>query len=292
MSFLRVLSDSFVLLRLTPKLFIPKILIAFFLLPMFILFGNYMVQLDFFSMDPSTLTRMQAVELLKIIVPLFFVSLYGMIVDLIDIFIVNPMYPIIVRDYLDMVNKDKAKRGYKDKAKGISFSKALVSVLEKYGTIFPALATVMLIIFVVMMPVAWLFSIALFLHNPFIIGISLAAMGLSVFILFVLFYLIYPISSLEEFNFLKLLKQTVRVSTKHKGNVAKAFLVFLPVPLVSYALSLVIAWLRQSGDVLPMLLIFGAFVVMRLLVAILSTYQYVLNTVFYLGLEKGIFLKK
>ena len=278
MSFLRVLSDSFVLLRLTPKLFIPKILIAFFLLPMFILFGNYVAQLDFFSMDPSTLTKMQAVELLKIIVPLFFVSLYGMIVDLIDIFIVNPMYPIIVRDYY--------------KTKGVSFSKALVSVLEKYGTIFPALATVVIIIFVVMMPVAWLFSIALFLRNPFIIGISLAAMGLSIFILFVLFYLIYPISSLEEFNFLKLMKQTVRVSTKHKANVAKAFIVFLPVPLLSYALSLVIAWLRLSGDVVPMLLIFAAFVAMRFLVAILSTYQYVLNTVFYLGLEKGIFLKK
>ena len=68
------------------------------MLPTFILIPQYMVQADIFSIGAG-LTREQSLELMRLIVPLFFIILYGLFVDLFDFFVVNPMYPVMVRDF-------------------------------------------------------------------------------------------------------------------------------------------------------------------------------------------------
>ena len=49
MSIVRILSDSFALLKMHPKLIIPKILVAFFFLPIIILFPMYIIHFNVFS---------------------------------------------------------------------------------------------------------------------------------------------------------------------------------------------------------------------------------------------------
>ncbi len=276
MVFIKILVDSFRLLRKCPRLFIPKILIAFLLLPTFILIPHFLIQSNLFAVGQD-LTEEKSLQLLEAVVPLFFVVLYGMLVDLFDFFIVNPMYPLMVKSFY--------------RKKNVFFKRAMFDVLQRFGTIFPALLTVLIIVFTVLTPVAILVTVAIFLQNGFLLALSALAGFLAIFVLFVLFYLVYPISSLEEFTFLHSLKETVSASLKHKLNVSKAFLVSIVITGLSYALGFLVALLGSPEQLAPRISLFFLFVLVRILVALFSTYQYVLNAVFYLGLEKGQFLK-
>lgn len=98
MSFKRILVDSFVLLKKCPHFFIPKIVIAFLLLPFFILLSYYAIQLDIsqFSLSP---TPAESAKILSLFIPMLFISLYGLLIDSIDFFIINPMYPVMVNEF-------------------------------------------------------------------------------------------------------------------------------------------------------------------------------------------------
>jgi len=276
MGFKRILVDSFVLLKKCPHFFIPKTVIAFLLLPFFILLPYYAIQIDFSQINTS-LTNAESAKILGIFIPMLFISLYGLLVDSIDFFIINPMYPIMVSEFY--------KKGE------ISFKTAFVGVLQRFGPIFSSLLAILGLILVFIVPIAVLITVALFSQDSVLLWISIFAAFALMFVWFVFFYfLIYPISSLEKLNFSKIINQTINVSSKHKANVSKAFIVFFLVTGLSYLLGFIVAYLGVPEQIIPMLIAFAVFLFVRVLVAILATYQYVLSAVFYLGLEKGVFL--
>ncbi|MFA4855061.1 MAG: hypothetical protein WC634_00550 [archaeon] len=275
MSFKRILVDSFALLKKCPHFFIPKIVIAFLLLPSFILLPYYAIQLDIsqFSLSP---TPAESAKILSLFIPMLFISLYGLLINSIDFFIVNPMYPVMVNEFY--------KKGT------ISFRAAFISVLRRFGSIFSSLLAILGLILVFISPIAILITMALFSRDSILLWISIFAALALMFFWFVFFYfLIYPISTLEKLNFSKILKQTVLVSSKHKGNISKAFIIFFLITILSYLLGFVVVYLGAPEQIISLLIAFAAFVFVRALVAILATYQYVLNAVFYLGFEKGVF---
>ncbi len=276
MGFAGLLIDSFILLKRCPRFFIPKILIAFFFFPIFILLPYYLLEVNI--MSPQDIARVQAQQLITVMLNLIFILVYTFLVYVIDSFIVNPMYPVLVQQYY--------------KAREINFSKAFLSVIRRFGTIFPAVLAVAVLVFVAMFPFLFIMISAVLLENDFLFFIAIITAFLSIFIVFILFYLLYPISSLENFDFLKIVRQTVKASLKHKGDIAKAFLISFSISGVSYLLGFVIAGMNDPSLLAPKMGVFFIFILVRILIAIFTTYQYVLNSVLYFGLEKGVFLGK
>jgi hypothetical protein len=269
--------DSFLLLRMCPRLFIPKILIAFFQLPAFILFAYYGLQVGPSFLNPSDLSRAELIRALDIIVPLLLITLYSLVVDSIDFFLINPMYPLMVQDYY--------------KKRKISFKNSLRNVLQRFGKIFMPLFMALVAILVVCLPLVWFGLVSYSPRDSFLSTILFvsAFLAMSVWSIFV-YFLIYPIGSLENLNFSKTLKQTVLVSLKHSTNVLKAFIVFLLTIGISLFLS-VDVWLIGPQNLLQQLAVFSLLIVVRFLMAIFTTYYYVLSTVFYFGFEKKQFFK-
>ncbi len=276
MSFYRIMVDSFLLLRMCPRLFIPKILVAFLLLPTFILIPEFIVQSGIFSIA-QPFSRQQSIELMQTMLPLIAIVLYGLLIDLIDFYLVNPMYPVMVKDFY--------------RKKEVLFRPAFSDVVHKLGTIFPTLSVVLLISFAMLIPSAVLINIAMFSRDVMLFAVSSVLGVAAVFVLFVVFYLIYPISALEKFDFRRSIRETTRVSLKHKINVAKAFVISVAITGLSYGLGWLITLLESPDQFAPKMAIFSLFLITRLLVALFSTYQYVLNVVFYFGFEKRQFFK-
>lgn len=276
MSFKTILVDSFLLLKKCPHFFIPKIVIAFLLMPFFILLPYYAIQIDP-SQITTSLTPAESAKILSLFVPMLYISLYALLIDSIDFFIINPMYPIMVRDFY--------KKG------AISFKDAFVGVMQRFGPIFSSLLAVLGLILVFILPIAVLITIALFSQDTVLLWISVFVAFMLMFFWFIFFYfLVYPIGTLEKLSFSKIIRQTVAVSSKHKANVSKAFVIFFIITVLSYLLGFVVVYLGAPEQIISMLIAFAIFIFVRALVAILATYQYVLNAVFYLGLEKGVFL--
>jgi len=275
MSLVRVLIDSFVLVRKCPRFFIPKILIAFLFFPIIVLLPMYVVHLNVLS--PELLAERDALELMGIMFQLIFLLIFTLVVYFVDSFIVNPMYPVLVKQYY--------KKG------GIDFPKAFLAVAKRFGTIFGSLIIFSIILFASMLPFMFLMATALLMRSDFLLYISIIVAFISIFVMLILFYLIYPISSLEQVNFVKVLKDTIKTSLKHKKSVTEAVIISLVISGLSYLLAFQMV-LASPDQILFLLLIFSLLITARILIAVFITYQYVFNAVFYLGLEKGVFLGK
>ncbi len=276
MGFVRVVVDSFVLLKRCPRFFIPKILVAFLFMPIIILSTIYIISYNVFS--PALVAERTSAELMGMVLQLAFLLIYTFIVYFVDSFLVNPMYPVMVKQY------------YKEKK--IDFRKAFVTVIKKFGTIFTSLLIFSILLFAVMLPFLFLMASALLLESDFLFYVSIALAGLALFALLLFFYLIYPVSSTEQLNFSKTLKKTVILSFKHKKEVLKALIVSFLASALSYLFSGQMVLTNPSDQLHLTLLFFVLVIAARLLVAVLATYQYVLNAVFYFGFEKGVFLGK
>lgn len=269
--------DSFLLLRMCPKLFIPKILVAFFQLPAFILLTYYGLQLDTSLLNPYNLSSSELSRALDIIGSMLIIALYSLAVDSIDFFLINPMYPPMVQDYY--------------KKRKISFKNALQNVLHHFGKIFMPLFAALVAILIVWLPLTWFAYTSYLSGDLFLSAILVFAALLAMFFWFIfIYFLIYPIGSLENLNFSKTLKQTVSVSFKHNTNIIKAFIFFLLTMGISIFLS-VDVWLIGPQNLLQQLAVFSLLIVVRFLLAVFATYYYVLSTVFYFGFEKKQFLK-
>jgi hypothetical protein len=276
MSFVRVLVDSFILLKRCPRFFIPKILVAFLFLPIIILSTIYVINYNVFS--PAIVAERTPTELTGMVLQLAFLLIYTFIVYFVDSFLVNPMYPVMVKQY------------YKDKK--IDFRKAFVAIIRKFGTIFTSLLIFSVLLFAVMLPFIFLMVSALLLESEFLFYVSIGLAGLALFAMLLFFYLIYPVSSTEQLDFAKALKKTVTVSFKHKKDVLKALFISFIATGLSYIFSGQMVLTNPSSQLHLTLLFFALVILARFLVAVLATYQYVLNAVFYFGFEKGVFLGK
>ncbi len=275
MSFVRILVDSFILLKKCPRFFIPKILVAFFFLPIIILLPTYIVHFNIFS--PEALAERGNLELVGIMFQLLFLIIFTMVVYFIDSFLVNPMHPMLVSQYY--------------KKRKINFRKAFIAVVRRFGTIFASLFIFSILLFASMLPFMFVMAAALLLHSDFLLYVSIIVAVISIFIMLILFYLIYPISSLERVNFVKAITETINTSLKHKKNVTEAVIVSLFISTLSYLLAFEMV-LTSPEQTLLLLFFFSLLIATRFLIAIFTTYQCVLNAVFYLGLEKGVFLGK
>ena len=275
MSFVRILVDSFVLLKRCPRFFIPKILVAFFFLPIIILLPTYIVHFNIFS--PESLVERGNLELLGIMFQLLFLVIFTTMVYFIDSFLVNPMYPLLVSQYY--------------KKREINFQKAFISVIRRFGTIFASLFIFSILLFASMLPFRFVMAAALLLHSDFLLYVSAFVAVISIFIMLILFYLIYPISSLEKVNFVKAISETIHASFKHKKNITEVVLVSLLISGLSYLLAFEMV-LTSSEQMLLLLFFFSLLIVTRFFIAVFTTYQCILNAVLYLGLEKGVFLGK
>jgi len=276
MSFVRVLLDSFRLLKMCPRFFIPKIVVSFLFFPIIVLVAIYFIKLNMFS--PVDLSTRSPVELTTTLMQLLFLLVYIILVYVIDSFMVNPMYPLLVEQYY--------------KTQSINFRRAFIGVIQRFKVIFPSLIIFSIALFVVIIPVTLIAALARFMENELLFYLSLSAAVISIFAMLILFYLIYPVSSLEKIDLVKVLKQTVLSSLKHKGDVTLAVLVSLAISTLSLVIAGAIVITNNTGQPLLTLLLFLLLVATRFLIAIFAAYQYVLNAVFYLGFEKGVFLGK
>ncbi|MCX6798551.1 MAG: hypothetical protein NTW59_00430 [Candidatus Diapherotrites archaeon] len=275
MSFLRVLADSFSLLLMCPRFFIPKILVSFFFFPIIVLLPAYFVHLN--VVPGEALIERGAIDLIVIALQVIFLMVYTIAVCIIDSFLTNPMYPVLVKQFYEK--------------KEINFRKALIDVLTNFGTIFPTVLVFSILLIISMMPFLMIMATSFVLHSVFLFYLAIVVALVSIFVMFVLFYLIYPVSSLEKIGFAKAIRQTVHSSLKHKREVTMAFAISVLITLASYLIAFEI-FVGKTNDVFVTILFFSLLVLARFLVAVFSTYQQVLNAVFYLHLEKGIFLKK
>lgn len=273
MSIVRILSDSFVLLKMRPKLIVPKILVAFFFLPIIILLPIYFINFNVFSTE--FLSQRNTLELVGLLFQLVALLLFTLLVYFIDTFIINPMYPVLV------------KQCYKGEE--INFRKAFISVVERFGTIFAALVIFSVLLFASMLPFMFILMAALLLKNDFLIYVSIVIAVISILIMLVLFYLLYPVSSLEKGNFAKTIQWTVKTSFKHKKSVTEAVLFSVFISGLSYLFAFEMMLSNSSDQLAYTLMLFILLIGARFLTAIFATYQYVLNAVLYFDLEKGIF---
>ncbi len=275
MSFARVLVDSFILVKKCPKLFIPKILISFLMLPVIILTTMFLIDLNL--MSPEVILNKTPDELNLLLMQLFFLIIYLPIVYFTDYVLVNPLYPVMVQQFY--------------KKKKINFRQSLQTVLKRFGTIFSTVLLFSILFFGTTVPLLTLTLNFLREGNSLMFLISGIMLLIVVFAILLLFYLLYPVSSIEKLNLSDTFKKIVKVSLKHKGDVLKAVIISLFVSGLSFVFSAQVL-LSDQSNLLLTLVFFSLLIITRFLIAIFITYQYVLNAVFYFHFQKRVFFKR
>ena len=256
----KVLVDSFRLLKKEPKLFLPKLLIAFLyglgMLFTAALFKELLPALNPYSSSISPLL-LNAV-LLQSVLLLAFLFLV-MILDV----LFNAAYSAMLEDFF--------------KKRSPSILNAFKTALSKFFVIVPAAILSLLVFLLLSLPFVFLASLAL-LENNFNLFFLTAFIVLVLNLLVTIaFYSLYPVSIFERRNFFGVLKSSAFISKRKFSEVFQLSLFSLFIS----AFGILFAFLAQR---IEFLLLFVAF---RLLTAILATYQIVLNPVFYLEVVKG-----
>ncbi len=259
--FLKTLKDSIITLKKSPKLFLPKIFIAFlYTLPI---------------LGVSTL----AIETLMLPEPRFeligwalFWLFYMFIVMILDV-LANAMYPFMVNDF------------YSNKP--ISFRSAFKDSLKKFFVVIPAVllieAVTMLIVFLIAIPL----SLSLLLRNFLLAGFFFLLFIVILFILFAMFFLLYPVATLEKKNFLTSIIRSISLAKQNVADISKATAIVFFISFITFALAFLIDLFSGPEFLFHQIVFWTIFISARLIVALLSTYQYVLNPVFYLEYVKG-----
>lgn len=260
--FFGALRTSFETLLTHPKLFLPKILITFL----------YSVPVLFL---PSLAIGSFAAPSLEIFNALVFFLFFTLGVSVLDT-MVSAMYPFLVSDYF---------AGTK-----ISLKKSFSFSLKKVFLVVPAVMLVEILFLAAAIMLAFPFALFVISENYFgiaaIVFVSLAL----IFFIGVFFYMIYPVTALEKTGVLSSLKRSVFISKKNFSLISKAAVFSLALSVLSIVFSFAIEFFGSKDLVAGSVVSFLLFVVVRFVTALIATYQYVLNPVFYLGIEKkGVF---
>jgi hypothetical protein len=257
MILLRTLKESFILLGKSPKLFLPKILVALlYSIPMLVLPG---IALESFAYPDAAL-----------IAPLLLLLALTILFSLVDIS-VNAAFPFFVSDYF--------------LGRPLSFRNALSSFTRRAGVILPAAILVELaaivIIFLFAVPLG--FAVATGNYAMFVFFGALSLLFIIGFA--VAFFLLYPIASLGKGGITATIENSVRKALSNLIKVTQLVVFSFLISFLTFAISFMIELSPEASGKASFLLIF-AF--LRLVVAMLATYQYILNPVFYIGyIEKG-----
>ncbi|MDD5148437.1 MAG: hypothetical protein PHH08_03145 [Candidatus ainarchaeum sp.] len=252
MSILAIFKDSLVLLGKQPKLFAPKIIVAF-------LYGIIMLVMAqftlFFLAEFSSGALSDPVAIIVFDLALM---LGAFIVFFIDVF-TNAMYPEIIRDFFDK--------------KPISFGSAALSIKDKIIKIF---LSIIFIEFLLTAPFSLILAGLLLTNNRVLVYLFIILFLVVYLALAAIFYFAYPVLVLGENFFLKFFSESFRLSSKKMPKI----LVFSFVPFFISIISFVLAFLARDPAFLLL------FIVMRFLMALLQTYHMVLNPSIFLKYDQ------
>jgi len=249
-SFLKILEESFRAVFRFPKLFFPKLCIA----------GLYgILMLWTVGLFGSAQQLLQNPAGSALILQNAFVLLALLLIVLVADTITNAAYSFMVSEFLEK--------------KRISMLKAFRLALGKFFVVVPAVLSTLAIFLVLALPLILAGSYFLLSGSQ---GLAiLCFFGTVILELFVTiaFYSIYPVSAFERKGFMEVISSSAKISRKNFGLVSKLSLFSLAVS----GSSLAVAFFAQGIEGI------AAFVLLRVLTAVLATYQIVLNPVFYLG---------
>ena len=255
MDIVELFRQSFSMLAREPKLFIPKIVVAF-------LYGFGMLATAFISLEslpiilsPESFAPEQAFNLLSLSLMLFVYSIFLFAIDV----LVNSMYPVLVKDF--------------KQRNPISLPKALRFALSKFWIVFPA---VIVVDFAVAIPFALLLSLVALSGNIVAFFVVAALFLAASFLVIVLFYVVYPVSVLSEKNFVSALLKATSLGAGNLKHLSMPSLIPFTLSVINFAL----AFLAAN----PAFLV--AFIVLRFLIALVYTYHMVLNPNVYFELVR------
>ncbi len=261
--FFIVLIDAFKTLVKIPKLFLPKFFIAALYGVLMLLTAPLIVQsLELFSLSREE----RIVKAFSLLIQSSIIFVFSLLVLILDS-LINAMYSVLVRDFIARKN--------------ISFIKGFKEALNKFFVIIPAIFIELIFFSILTIPFSLALNLFLPSKNIFLIAVSLIGFLLMVFIANALFFLLFPVSVLEKQNFLQVIFRTFSLTKKNSIDISKASVFPFLVSISSWILSF-------FADKLEFLFL---FILLRFLIAVLATYSYVLNPVFYLAYEKKKKLK-
>ncbi len=266
--FLVSLKDSFTALRSEPKLFLPKIVLALLWGILLLLIAEKAVRLFSIRQFPPAQIAEQA-SLIFSEVAWLFILFVGMF--LADVF-VNAAYPYFI------------ERFYRNEK--ISLISGFAHISRNSLSYLAPIVLSFLVSILALIPFVFLFSFALLSRDLLFIALSLAILLAVVFGVSFFFYFVYPIAVIEKKGLLSLFA-SIKSAKKN----------FCPVSLavvITMSLSLVTVFLAVSyRDILAVgVSALILFFVLRIVNAMIATYQMVLNPVLYLEFEKNRGLEK
>ena len=239
----RFFIDAIILLKRNPKLFLPKIVLAFLYGAIMILTAQFLMivapQLYSWEISDPAWLIMYDLTLLILLFLVFFLDIFT-----------NSMYPVMIRQFF--------------RKNPVSLSKASRAVAPNILNIF---LSVLILVILLAVPLTALSLIAFLSNNIFVI-LVLAAFALLVSLaLTIVFYFFYPVAVLDSVFFFKTFRRSWQMS---KGKISK-----LLVPsLLPFFISISSFALAFFADDLAMLLL---FILLRFLIALVQTYHMVLN---------------
>ncbi len=251
----KVLTDSFKLIVKKPVLFLPKLLIAFlYSIPMI-----FLPKLTLASIDLTS-------NKIGLINSLLFWLIIIFLISILDV-LFNSMYSFNAKNF---VNK-----------KTISLKSSIKSALKKFKTVFSSILLTDLIFIFLAIIVSIPFSIVILTNSTGLIILFAIIYAVLIFVLFVAFYLIYPVASLEKLSTINSIKKSVFLARKNFKKISTISIFSFFLSFASISIPFVIELFIQNNSNLLFLTIFS-FILVRFLTAIISTYYYVLNPMFYL----------
>ncbi len=251
MSLIRVIKDSFVLLAEQPKLFIPKLIVA-------ALYSVPILFLPKIAIDSFTAPNPGLFDLLLFY--LFF-TIFSSVVDV----SVNAFYPFFVKEYR--------------KKKTVSFGNAWKEFRKRAKVIIPSTLLIEFFAFVVLFLLAMPISVSLFIHNDLLFVFFVMLSLVFIIAIAVLFFLIYPVVSLEKKGIFGSIARSINLSLSNLKNVSSIALFSFAFSLLTFAISFMIEF---SSDLFSKGTFLVVFIILRVLVSVVATYQYILNPVFYM----------
>lgn len=254
-SLIKILKDSFNLLKKEPKLFLPKLLIAIFYGTLIIFQAQILI--NFTSLFSSEIT----IEKLPLISELLFFStiilFFSFLVYILDT-LITATYPSLVKQFPKNVSFKKAINESKN-----NYAKAIIS------SVFLLVITTT-ITFLITMPLVLILTI-----NPNTQLIISMAIG---FVIVFLFYLLFPILMLEKKGIIYSIKKSIKTSFKNKKNILALSFFPLLITITKLALAIFITY--------P--LAFILFILLILITALLHTYSTIATQTTYFSLEKNV----
>lgn len=261
MRFTGFLRDAASLLIKEPKLFIPKIIVSLLYSIIMLILGFLLVthkSLIFLALDSRAASYAQLQELRFLIFSLLLLLFLSLVILIIDI-IVSAMYPLLVDDFY--------------KKRKLSLRQAFSAALNDSKRIVPPF---FIIVILLLFPLPFLNSY-LIKANSSTHSLAIALITLIIyFALLVLFYFLYPAVMLNKGPIRKCFSENFVLAKRNIGLVTKASFI----PFVASLISITMAFLSAFEPLLITL-----FLIYRILIAVILTYNSVLSPSIYLGVK-------